>query len=62
MMQLGISTVYVHGGHLVHVTWTINIHLGSLFAKDPHEIWFRLTNQLFEKKNFVNGGISLVAF
>ena len=57
MMQLGVSTIYVHGGHLVHVTWTFYTHF-----EDPHEIWLRLSKQLLKKKNFENGRISLVSF
>ena len=33
--SLKVFTIYGHGGHLGHVTWTIYIN----FQKAPYEIW-----------------------
>ena len=37
---LRFFTIYGHGGHLGHVTWTIYTNFRSPFTKDaPHKIW-----------------------
>ena len=39
---LKVFTIYGHGGHLGHVTWTIYLNVHSLFTRGgggPHEIW-----------------------
>ena len=33
---LKVFTIYGHGGHLGHVTWTIYKNFGSPFPRKPH--------------------------
>ena len=44
---VGVSTIYGHGGHLVHVTWIFYIRIGSPFLQMLH-IKFGFVSEMFE--------------
>ena len=52
---LKVFTIYGHGGHLGHETWTIYINFRSTYSKRLH-FKFALIGQAVSEKMFENNG------
>ena len=52
-----VFTIYGHGSHLGHVTWTIYILSFPLPKEAPHEIWLSLAKWIQRRRcsDIVNG-------